>query len=297
MRRVRIERAALIAMVMLLLGGCVPVPMAAKSTPERVSKEQFSSIQAGITTREAVEASLGPPDLRREHDRYWVYSWTTWHGEWWLVPLWPNAPPQNTGSGLYPTYHTLFVEFDSAAVVRRAEFGEQRGEVNERFCNGQDVCVEHWYWKAIDELRSALTVPPAVDVVAADGAPVAAPTGCRLVLTAASDLSDEGMQFLVDGLWPEKLWLPKDAYATVDLAAGAHDLSGCGDTRARIECQPGETLWLVLGDAREKEARCDGTEFRVVRQTAAGPNLAGLRRVLLPEWRMPEAPTDERARP
>jgi hypothetical protein len=269
--------------MLLLVAGCVPVPMAAKTTPERVSKEQFASIQAGITTREAIEASLGPPDLGREHDRYWVYSWTTWHGEWWLVPLWPNVPPQETGAGLYATYHTLFVEFDPAAVVRRAEFGERRGEVPEGFCSGQDVCVEHWYWKVIDDLRSALTVPPAADVAAVDGARAPAPTGCRLVLTAASDLADECVQFLVDGLWPEKLWLPKNAYATIDLAAGTHDLSGCGDTRARIECQPGETLWLVLGDAREKEARCAGTELAVVRQAAAEPNPVGLRRVLLPE--------------
>jgi hypothetical protein len=280
-----------------LVAGCIPVPMAAKATPERASKEQLASIQAGVTTREAVEASLGPPDLRRANDHYWVYSWTTWHGEWWLVPLWPNAPPENTGSGLYATYHTLFVEFDSAAIVRRAEFGERRGEALERFCNGQDVCVEHWYWKAIDDLRSALTVPLPADVPIVDGARAAATTGCRLVLTAASDLAEEGLQFLVDALWPEKLWLPKDAYATVELAAGSHDLSGCGDTRARIECQPGETLWLVLGDAREKEARCAGTELALARQAAAEPSLTGLRRVLLPERPKSEISTDVRTQP
>jgi hypothetical protein len=278
-----------------------------------------------VTTRAQVEALLGTPDLKRERDRYCVYSWTQQHGEWWIVPAAPMAGTA-TGMPAYATFHTLFLEFDPAGVVGSAERGTRHGKTL-RFCNAQGACVEHWDLNClnvetlgftpepfcdpaqgrgdqsvgIEDVMSSFTLPPAADAARLEHAAAIAAGQCRLLLSVAADVPDDGVEFLVDGLWPAKLWLPKDAYAVIDLPAGAHVIEGCGATRARVECRAGETLALVLGDARKRQQRCAGDALPLNSWTEASwqASLATKRRVLLPEveGRLPESPQDDAARP
>jgi hypothetical protein len=76
MRRDRIERAALIVVVALLLVGCIPVPVPTRAAHARYSEEKLATLVPGSTTRDAVEQALGRPDIRRAKDRLWIYEWS-----------------------------------------------------------------------------------------------------------------------------------------------------------------------------------------------------------------------------
>ncbi len=293
----------------LPMAGCLPVPMwATESWPRRFTDEVVATVRVGEMSRAQVEAALGAPDVRRAGDRYWVYGWAEEHGEWILAPAAPMAGVA-TRTPVYSTFHSLFLEFDASGALIRAESGHRRGE-GVRFCDSLDHCLEHWdfnclsfdklslknvpycdYWAGRSDewmgpanLMSSVTVPAtAMDVEEATGQ---VPDGrCRLVLTVQAELPDWGLEFNIDQLWAEPTWLPRNAFAALELVAGSHEVTSCGDARASFTCDDGAVVSLVLGEARSRESRCTSPTLAItVVPTESGVStIAGKRRVLLPE--------------
>ena len=258
-------RGLLGAGLALPTAGCLPAPMwATEPWPRRFNDEVVSSIRAGEMNREQVEAALGAPDVRRANDRDWVYGWTEEHGEWLVAPAAPMAGGA-TRTPVYSTFHALFLEFDASGALVRAESGHQRGE-GVRFCDSLDHCLEHWDFNCLpfDELSLKKVPATATDIEQAMGQ---SPDGrCRLVVTVQAELPEWGLEFNVDQLWAEPTWLPRNAFAALELVAGSHEVTTCGDACSR-------------------ESRCASPALAVtvVPAESGVSTVGGKRRVLLPE--------------
>ena len=74
MRRERIERAGLIAVVALLLAGCIPVPVPWAEDPAH-HRDNVEWLQIGTSTRDRAVKILGEPLMTAEGGRYSVYRW------------------------------------------------------------------------------------------------------------------------------------------------------------------------------------------------------------------------------
>ena len=201
MRTDRIERAALIAIVSLLLAGCIPVPVPWAEDPAH-HRENIEWLQIGTTTRDGAVKILGEPLITGEAGRYSVYRWWEDRGKMifvWLAPM----GPYDQGP-LYLKQYVLFLEFDAGGVLSKRELGSRvagkgRGMDDSwyAYCTADGLCLRNseeyslmasptaarllpiprradggcllyvWPaatdWVATDGLSIALTEPPALE--------------------------------------------------------------------------------------------------------------------------------------
>jgi hypothetical protein len=314
MRRDRVGRAALIAIVSLLLAGCIPVPLPTKAKPPRFSEAQLAAVAPGTGTRESVAGLLGHPELRRAGDRLWIYLWRVESGQWFALPLLPliagNVGPIN--SDLY----LLVLEFDEAGVLRTRSFAQPaKGSRDDRHCTEGGVCIEHPV--ASGTTANGLVQFKFLDAwsaVSIDGdakVRYAWPDGgkneCVAVLWADEGWSKSG------GLWhstphgvPVRIddlqdkwsptWLPVGASAVLALAEGQHTVEAMSPwaagpyfmqyetqrSAATFECRAGERVNLAIGASSTKGDRFP-IVLKRVEETIAQDLTAHMRRLLMPE--------------
>jgi len=64
----------------LLLAGCLPIPVVPHGLGVVPDKEAFESLRPGVTTRADVLLLLGEPNHRFDDDRFLMYEWTVAYG-------------------------------------------------------------------------------------------------------------------------------------------------------------------------------------------------------------------------
>ncbi|HEX4796266.1 MAG TPA: hypothetical protein VH370_20925 [Humisphaera sp.] len=116
----RIHRRAFIPISLALIGavaliGCSPIPIGehrVKGTDYRpVAGNLGQYLQEGRTTRQQLEAKLGPPQLRAGSGRFAGYVLQTNSGVW-VMPLCFKAVPIND-------FYMLQLEYDDAGLLVR----------------------------------------------------------------------------------------------------------------------------------------------------------------------------------
>jgi len=114
---------ALLAAIVLLLQGCIVIPLDHVQSDGFVEADATSALRAGEATRADVLLRLGEPDRRYLDDRVLGYRWTET-----LAVVGLLAPPGH-GAGLSVSeYRVLLIEFDDAGRLRRAEVLHAMGE-------------------------------------------------------------------------------------------------------------------------------------------------------------------------
>ena len=237
MKGLGLRRAATLAMMSLLVTGCIPVPVPIPASPPRFSSEQLAQITEGLTTRDGVASTLGTPDLRRAHDQFWFYQWTVDRGGLCFFPecLLPGAQLDPLSSEQL----ILVLQFDEGGVLRGKEVAGLTDNRAERNCTASGVCVERLFGhdggltvlgarrrlQSFDETGSAVTVRGAAKERVAW--PVLSAAKCLLVLWPEEDWDRQpGMQFKVADY---DVWLPTRAFAVFDLPTGEYAQRGSPD--------------------------------------------------------------------
>ncbi len=148
-----------ILLLILLLGclasGCILLPIPTSETKvlsgRRVTDEQTSSLQVGVTTKTDIVMLLGAPDVFWEDQRIFAYNWTVRRGVIFAVIF--------TGAvGIFdiPKGYVLLIQFDENAVVQR--FVRVTGSLSEAY---REVVVK---WGEQREERETVPVPPQTQV-------------------------------------------------------------------------------------------------------------------------------------
>ena len=105
---------------------------ACSALPGRYSPEQLERVGGELTDADSIYAELGPPDLRREDARLWVYAWED------PVP--------------YPSRSFVVLEFEAdgklsnrevALAVRPSQGGLSGFRQSARYCTEGGTCIEH----------------------------------------------------------------------------------------------------------------------------------------------------------
>ena len=236
---------ALIVATILLVGGCIPIPVPTAPSESRYSAIQVEAVGKECNTRDAVRDRLGRADLARADDSIWIYQWTVEQGMWFAVPVLPlvigNAAPLSKDTFL------LVLEFDSKGVLSTKGFAsETKGVAGTRYCTTSGVCLEHPLYIP-DPLRprSGALVETFVNdfsAVTVRGkareqiSPVVArPSECLLTIWADDDWNQTGGGFfdsvaaggaalkITDvPVWSNWRWLPVGAFTQIAVPGGVH---------------------------------------------------------------------------
>lgn len=319
----RLELASSTAIAVLLLAGCIPVPVPTAATPPRFSAEQIAALTPG-TTRESIETEFGSPDLRRAGDRWWIYEWNVHRGRMYILPGYRTRSDLADDVGpMRSDYSLLVLRFDaSGALEQRFLSPSLEGSANDRYCTTDGWCIEEPVPDTVEFKRGhadagiELLEPRFVDALSAVTVaglakemlpwPAADADQCRVVLW-----TDRGMRLTVDdgaaGMPPP--WVPEGSFAVVLLRAGDHVLRRWRrDERLKVpalvwtwrqpaiiwhweqaasgpfSCRSGETKYLELAAGKDGE---DRAALRVIEvdEATAQQLIAAKPRLLPPETR------------
>jgi outer membrane protein assembly factor BamE (lipoprotein component of BamABCDE complex) len=311
----RIEGAALIAIVSLLLVGCIPVPFPTKATQPRYSEAQLASLVPGSTTRDAVQQTMGAPDVRRMGDRLWIYLWGVGSGKLLFIsPVFVGYTGPLTGKDFQ-----LFLEFDASGMLQSYSFAQPaKDSQDSRWCTAAGFCLEHpvntgevtsggfLAYEFIDAW-SAVTANGAAK--ASLGWPVPPAGECVSVLWPDTTWSKSGgfwgftplgLPVTVDGLaeTQDPTWLPNGSFTVLVLPAGEHTLRAFSPqldpyylngphtfatetSTGAFQCRPGERVYLAIGTSTNKGNRFPIVLTRVDEAVALA-QIAAMPRVVLP---------------
>jgi len=123
MRRRHASPIAAATLLAALAAGCGALPW-------RYSPEQLERVGSELASADSIHAELGPPDLRREDARIWIYAWED------PVP--------------YPSRSLLVLEFDAdgrlsnrqvALAVKPTQGGLGRYSPSARYCTEGGPCA------------------------------------------------------------------------------------------------------------------------------------------------------------
>ncbi|NJD65806.1 MAG: hypothetical protein FIB00_11290 [Chloroflexi bacterium] len=139
-----LARRLTILLPLIVLAGCVPVPVPAEKEGTRY--DTLPQLQPGQITAEEIESRYGPPELRCDDDALWIYGWSVGHGAMTTVGIggvWPIGR-------LYHAFHIVFVWLDSERRLVRIEAPEPIKSMSEhpaeRICASDGTCVSaRWY--------------------------------------------------------------------------------------------------------------------------------------------------------
>ena len=210
---------AALTLLAALAAGCGALPV-------RYSAEQLERVGSELTDADGIYAELGPPDLRREDARLWIYAWED------PVP--------------YPNRSLLVLQFDAegrlsnrevAHAVRPSQGGLSGLWPSARYCTEGGTCIEHGIATdsgiRFDDSFSAVTVRGAAQARVSSPQPAA--DECLLVIWPGAGWTQshssipppDGLSVSIEGAaqWSYYRWLPVGAYARIVLPAGEHALS------------------------------------------------------------------------
>jgi len=219
MRRRYVNPVATVTLLAALASAC-------SALPGRYTPEQLERVGSELTTADSIYAELGPPDLRREDARIWIYAWEE------PVP--------------YPSRSLLVFQFDAngrlsnrevALAVKPSQGGLSGFLQSARYCTEGGTCVEHGIATddgiRFDDSFSAVTVRGAAQEHVLS--PTTAANECLLVIWPGEGWSQshssieppDGVAVSIEGApkWSSYRWLPVGAYARIVLPAGEHVLS------------------------------------------------------------------------
>ena len=219
MRRRNVNPVTTVTLLAALAAAC-------GALPGRYTPEQLERVGSELTTADSIYAALGPPDLRRDDARIWIYAWED------PVP--------------YPSRSFLVVEFDAdgrlsnrevALAVKPSQVGLNGFLQSARYCTEGGTCVEHGIATddgiRFDDSFSAVTVRGAAQ--ARVQSPTIAANECLLVVWPGEGWSQshssigppDGVAVSIEGAskWSYFRWLPVGAYARIVLPAGEHVLA------------------------------------------------------------------------
>ena len=292
----------------LLASGCIPLPAPTFETAPRFSVEQITAIAQKPQTRQSVEATLGPPDLRRDADRLWIYTWTDDYGSWELVPIQGRWSDNRAGPVESHRYLWLITFDDDAAMTAQEYLQDVKTRKSGAVCSPSDVCISNGQWVddaefgvrfRFDDIRSAVTIPGG----AQSRRPPLEPAPNQCVLTLWPDAvwdsqpdwnSDEGgLTVRIEGAGPWALWrwLPSRTYAQMLLESGDHLLavrhSAENELKERtsggtVRCAPGQRLYIALGGSTTTRDHAP-VELHPIDPTDAWTVIADMAQVLPPD--------------
>jgi hypothetical protein len=252
MRRRSANPVAAVTLLAALAAGC-------GALPGRYTSEQLERVGGELTTADSIYAELGPPDLRREDARIWIYAWED------PVP--------------YPRRSFLVLQFDAegrlsnrevALAVKPSQGGLDGLLQSARYCTEGGTCVEHGIATddgiRFDDSFSAVTVKGAAQERVVS--PKTAANECLLVVWPGEGWTQshssigppDGVAVSIEGSskWSYYRWLPVGAYARIVLPAGEHVLSvrdPMWDARTSDQTTPEDDLpwgevpwWMVILD-------------------------------------------------
>ena len=219
MKRRHADRAGAVMLLAALAAGCGLLP-------ERYSPEQIARVGSDLTSTDSIYAEFGPPDLRRDDARLWIYAW--------------RSPEQFTSLSL------VALEFDTDERLSHREIalgakpiqgGPAGFQSRARYCTEGGICVEHAIATdagiRFDDSFSAVTVRGAAQARVRPSEP--ATNECQLVIWPGEGWSQsrsripppDGVAVSIGGAskWSYYRWLPVGAYARIVLPAGEHGLS------------------------------------------------------------------------
>ena len=245
------DPVAAVTLLAVLAAGC-------GALAGRYSPEQIERVGSVLTTSDGIYAELGPPDLRRNDARMWIYAWED------PVP--------------YPSRSLLVLEFDAdgrlsnrqvAAAVKPTHGGPGGFSPGARYCTEGGTCVEHGIDTdqgiRFDDSFSAVTVTGAA--LARVLSPEPAANECQLVIwpgegwtqSHSSIPPPDGVAVSIEGAskWSYHRWVPVGAYARIVLPAGDHVLSArdpMWDARMSDQNTPAEDRpWWVDEDTQYED--------------------------------------------
>jgi hypothetical protein len=296
--------AWLTIVMLLLVPGCVMLPVPWRAEKPRFNDEQLAAIVPGTSTRESIASSLGQPseaqDFVRDEGRYWVYLWTKKGGGRWVAVGYGGAaetPLSNRQFG-------LFLRFDEGGVLASSSLVEQAwsDERNARICSTEGVCIAHPVNFAEAPFKGEAESPIFYDsgssfTVPRRSSPVEAPEGhCRVVLWPdKTDWTTPGGISIDYGPARERTsWLPGDAYVVLTESPGERVVRlrnpwfYLNHTRLKrktqdvpFTCEAGRVYYVVLGAASKNTLRNFGVIWREIPANQARDLLDGMRELLL----------------
>jgi hypothetical protein len=254
------------------------VPVPAKPSEPRYSDQQLAEIEIGSATHEFVAGRLGPPDLRRADDRYWIYKWTVDHGTYYLTQFGLIVGKEPLGADRY----LMVLSFDASGTLRSRELAHPvKGSDDDRYCTERGVCVEHLVSVARPESYGGYSMDfsdefSAVSLTGAarDELPGPTPTASECLVTFWPDAvwterggqwawqrqhERAGLQVRIDDHPGDNFaWLPRQAFAIVRVPAGPHRIvarpqayalqdTPLESSAASFECGAGERIYVSIG--------------------------------------------------
>jgi len=123
----------LIVLSLLLVGGCIIIPLGTDTIGKEIGDEDLAFIELGVTTKSEIVERLGEPHNFVEEQNVFTYLWTN-------KTLFIVATPIGAGDGDRITNDAVCVQFDSNDHVKR--FKQIRGKKHlircqEEFPNGE----------------------------------------------------------------------------------------------------------------------------------------------------------------
>lgn len=267
-------RAATVAALLAVLPGCMlPLPVPSKAGSEPYPHSALEFLQPGVTTRAEVTARLGEPPVSRAGGTVLVYGAARDSGEWRMMML---PYPATLGTN---EFFLLFIELGPDGTLARHELVASKSEWTDAPrrdrppCSSTGICLlrSEWsragvpfVWEHSDEIRrgdrALLTATAASETRART---MAAPAqGCQVYfwvhypdLTWADQLLSRTWGNVYFGMDDESpvLYNSRRNYEDFEvfslwiLPAGQHTLHAAGKDGAevansRIDCRDGETL-------------------------------------------------------
>lgn len=120
----RLPVRGILLILPLLCTGCILIPIPHEEStlavrPGISHPDHARFIQADVTTRTDVLLQLGEPDFAWDHDRIFLYHWSTTD----FAVLWAVGGYGSGNAGVYdlPKDHDLLIQFNSAGRVCRSE--------------------------------------------------------------------------------------------------------------------------------------------------------------------------------
>jgi outer membrane protein assembly factor BamE (lipoprotein component of BamABCDE complex) len=256
-------------LALLLLSGCIIIPIPWDRGKPVYTQEQLAKIQVGLSSRQQIASELGNNYLLRLDGRYWVYYWTEESGMIFALPLLPYLPGGD-GGPVNVKRSIMFLEFDDNGLLISKQFGTNSAENSIRYCTANSLCLEHTVVKGhsqssgrpiydFDSLESAFTINGS----AKDSVhwPEIATDRCIVVIWPnASDWKQtQGVRLEVDGPSPGShfyFWLPVDSFCAVSLSPEIKTVRvtttrgssiGPMDDLTYFNCEAGQTTYLEVG--------------------------------------------------
>ena len=102
----------LIVLSLLLVGGCIIIPLGTDTIGKEIGDEDLAFIELGVTTKSEIVERLGEPHNFVEEQNVFTYLWTN-------KTLFIVATPIVAGDGDRITNDAVCVQFDSNDHVKR----------------------------------------------------------------------------------------------------------------------------------------------------------------------------------